>query len=1592
MSRFRPSTAKSAAAQVKGRVAAHDLVSTLDAALLQSHNAVELALSKLSKVIRDPSMDTYAVMEHIQDKGSRGLFDFILSASSDDVYNQMVRIILKQPVEDLSHMTSMPCELLRRLSSVSWSEGQNCDSEVENDRENARCAIAAMEAISFLLSSGTLAGEDALAQSHRGNRRARPPVHSGRGDAAATQAIIDYGEDVPVSVTQADALLKNVISGQMRLLERILPTLRSEGAKTMLWDAYLPHLPYAVPQGDTWATASTDATHVGKESQQWEVALSKGADKDIRRAEHAGSKRLKIMVNKIEELRKGHFTPDNHKMLTNSAANIPIFEAKMDRDSRLVYYIGLANSVKDQVLINVYGIYTHAQVDRIDWNAISKQLFSYYGDEKRKLSMQRDRHIEGRGDHVVYPKTFSKAEESDINTPSSPAVKSHVSSEESEQCTDDPCLSHAKFVTYSRVRRMVLTLSSNVSSTFREEQQQIMTHDSSCYVIAGRSGTGKTTVIVFKMLAMDKAWQDNAFGRRPRQLFISQSKNLVDAVKGYYDKLRLSIEVGRMSKTALKEMASNREAVDQVERLNDLDEAVERDKNQPRRYGELQESSFPLFMSFGRLCVLLENEFRYVVRTGRVEKTQIDKSKIASLRQVLGIRPGDETSRFSLLLTDRRPRLLDFETFLDLVWNHSLEASRHILSPELAFTEIMAVIKGSEDAIRSEQGFLSREAYFHRRREHSQSGMSEKQMEAVYALFEQYRRKRGLLVGDWYYDVADRARTLIRCFDLVGIPGRPLINIFVDECQDNLLADSQLLRVLCPNPHGRFWAGDTAQTISAHSAFKFSELQRLNYQRDLNSYGPKNAQHAPMFHLVVNHRSHDGIIQCAQEVVHLLIKYWRSTIDELEDERGSCPGPKPLLISAEEDSAIFRLIFKDPEGSTTVDFGARQCIIVRNDAARQRLRKLVGDVAYILTIYESKGLEFDDVLLYDFFRESTVDDSSWSWILPENGVSPDPEALAAVDHGLCRELKHLYVALTRARTTLWIVDTSSRAESFKDFFSVKGLIAVHLPESPLPPFQRSSTSAEWEEQARVFFRMKLYSEAMRGFTRAGMLRECRVAEAFLLRQQASRVNALDARSKQARDTAYRKAAHAFIKAAEDAQDDVDRHDYHHTAAFCFVDGGDSLSAAEEFEAAGSYDEAAVHFRKAGRFDHAVRVVRSQDVPEDVREGILSVARLHYIKENKTAQEVRELFDDDDEAVEYMDDYDLNTSSAAFLEQRGRYRDAAERYLLEGDILKAIDLFLLDDHGAPRAIQTVLVGLWEHLPLHAPAEAFENSVVKKLIEHAERLAGTLSADDVVSEELRMFTTIRQPDARSTLDRLSSVTTFLRTPGKEPAALRLFDYIFAQMFFPIEHAIETTGLQDAEEDWATVFRSFLEYTRMLLRLSCKPGGESSICTNPTLRTLFAFKPWHSGEEQYEVLASSSLYSSCREFVQSAEDHIVVTPWVLEDLIKDKLRTILKRRVLSQKEMAHALQSLKPCVQSMASDFSCARRSTCRNIHINIEAAAAIATYNRIVHIYILQIMIFHTLYATDISFATRTRQQRYGQSNDVGDGMRNTVKLT
>lgn len=297
-------------------------------------------------------------------------------------------------------------------------------------------------------------------------------------------------------------------------------------------------------------------------------------------------------------------------------------------------------------------------------------------------------------------------------------------------------------------------------------------------------------------------------------------------------------------------------------------------------------------------------------------------------------------------------------------------------------TEILTgVIKGSEESLSHENRFLDKSEY--ENLSHRAQYAFANQRDVIYSIFSSFRKHKSLC-GD--YDAADRTHNILKAIEAVGIPGPKIDYLYVDEAQDNLLIDALLLRSLCRNPDGLFWAGDTAQTISVGSSFRFNDLKaflfRLEKRRENMIADRQPTREVPRtFQLAINYRSHGGIVNCAHSVIELITEFWPYAIDVLGREQGVVDGSKPVFFSGWDKETVRYEQFLFGASGSRIEFGAQQCILVRDESARDELREQVGDIGLIMTLYESKGLEFDDVLLYKFFEDSSVDLSQCLTIL-----------------------------------------------------------------------------------------------------------------------------------------------------------------------------------------------------------------------------------------------------------------------------------------------------------------------------------------------------------------------------------------------------------------------------------------------------------------------------------------------------------------------------------------------------------------------------------------------------------------------------------
>ena len=315
---------------------------------------------------------------------------------------------------------------------------------------------------------------------------------------------------------------------------------------------------------------------------------------------------------------------------------------------------------------------------------------------------------------------------------------------------------------------------------------------------------------------------------------------------------------------------------------------------------------------------------------------------------------------------------VDATYFCERMWRRIAKGICDVkkVNPLLVWIEIRSFIKGSSQAMQTCDGHLSVKDYI--KLGHKMAPDFVGNRETAYKLFERYEevKKR-----NGYFDECDVVFNLFQRLSKLNNINWCIHQFYIDEVQDFTQAELTLLLHCCRWPNGLFLTGDTAQSIMRGVSFRFSDLQSVFYY--ISKHVDESKGHriiVPDLHqLTQNFRSHSGILDLAASVIDLLMNFFRSSLDELPRDQGMFVGPKPVLLLSCKFSDLALLLKGSRKEASTIEFGARQAIIVQSEKAKNYLRDKIK--AIVLTVFESKGLEFDDVLLYDFFSDSKVCDA-----------------------------------------------------------------------------------------------------------------------------------------------------------------------------------------------------------------------------------------------------------------------------------------------------------------------------------------------------------------------------------------------------------------------------------------------------------------------------------------------------------------------------------------------------------------------------------------------------------------------------------------
>jgi len=755
-------------------------------------------------------------------------------------------------------------------------------------------------------------------------------------------------------------------------------------------------------------------------------------------------------------------------------------------------------------------------------------------------------------------------------------------------------------------------------------------------ILVGRSGTGKTTCIVYRMWANWLRFSKNQDGSF-HQVFVTASATLKEQVSRTFRKLQAAV----LSEKDLQELTKLVQSDYHV--LRDIPENVFPLFLTTRQYLRMLDGTLskPFFPRRDNGAVALEDEDEQdpdgvdwevdLDDDDDFDDDDDDSNEEGDTGQESGPHGGkrnapDKSGRTRPASSPRR-KLMSYQYFADVLWKKlTSKQERASLKPSLVFQEIMSYIKGSSEALESEKGHLKLDQYLEVGYKRAPNYTAELRRQ-VYAVYERYEATK---VRRWRYDNLDLVGHIYRSLADEGYRGICVHGIFRDEVQDFTQAELLLDLRTCYDPNGMFYSGDTCQTIARGIGFRFVDIGTLFFSEGQKMYQfteePAAIRMPLLKNLLVNYRTHSGILNVAASIVDVIKRFFPQYMDSLEREKAFFSGPKPLLLNGIQNEDLTILVSGSDKATSNVEFGAHQVILVRNITSIDSLPEPIRNSgAIIMTVSQSKGLEFDDVFLVDFFHDSPAT-REWHVVLQflweslehrkKCGADMTPEQQRFLEMEinrskkghlrmeqfddrkhvlLCEELKHLYTAVTRAKNNLIIFDKNeAKREPMFHYLETLGLAHVvrNLLKDGLdaPTYSLSQTRSspeEWAKRGYNLYMNSLHELATQCFERACDPVWALVADAHAKIQRArSSHKAAEARHR------LREAAEDFLVAAtesEKAKLPVTNGlalRWVHNAIHVFAQAGDLCTAIELLKKLQKFSKAREICLRAGRFDLA----------------------------------------------------------------------------------------------------------------------------------------------------------------------------------------------------------------------------------------------------------------------------------------------------------------------------------------------------------------------------------------------------------------------
>lgn len=288
---------------------------------------------------------------------------------------------------------------------------------------------------------------------------------------------------------------------------------------------------------------------------------------------------------------------------------------------------------------------------------------------------------------------------------------------------------------------------------------------------------------------------------------------------------------------------------------------------------------------------------------------------------------------------------------------------------------------------------------------------------------------------------------LCNCCASMPFSSHIFFTVYLDEVQDFTYA-SIFLICKTGGRESLSWtcAGDTAQMISPGCSFTFAGLKQtlLAVREGIES------RLSNVCHLLVNYRTTKDVLALGNAILNVAKEYFSGAIEYAQPE-----------ISTKDEGRKVRLTDWDEAFQTKVAFGPNQALIYslgNSDEIKDAAMSWLKGHPFVLSSLESKGLEFDDVVIaFDMGRKV------WN---------------VTSEHVAClRMLRELYVAVTRAKRRVLILIKKNQP-AMLDFFESLGCdLEYVMASTAFLEFDTRTSPATWLKKGHEFFEDEKYDLA-----------------------------------------------------------------------------------------------------------------------------------------------------------------------------------------------------------------------------------------------------------------------------------------------------------------------------------------------------------------------------------------------------------------------------------------------------------------------------------------------------------------------------------